>query len=521
VCAYPKELQEVAAYHGEFRPPNDWEHNSRRYIVRLVPPVPGLWTCFTHAPCVCNEIVSARNRVLGKVPLPTTAGLKELRAEMKAMARRAGHMVPWTDAHVLESFVGSRRARYVEALESLRVKPLCPADARIQSFVKAEKFNPGDKENPDPRMIQARSPRYNIAICRYLRPVEHHIYRLVDSAGVRMVAKGLNQRDRAQLLVDKFGMFADPVCFSIDCSRWDKHVSKKILEVEHSYYRKILPNHPEFDRLLDQQLVNRCRCAAGTKYVVNGGRMSGDINTALGNCLLMVMMARAAMKSLGVRSYQLLDDGDDCLVIVERGDFDLVREKLPEKYLAYGQELKIENIAYKVSEVLFCQSRVVFNGEYPIFVRDWRKVLSHACCGTKHWNVPEEVRPMLGLVGTCELALGAGVPILQAFAQALIRNSRGKIAKIVNLEAGLGYRIKNEYGQVVDLRGLTKARQITAESRVSFEDAFGVPIWEQEAIESILDRWTITTEVAKDVPTEWDYSWNDYRQLEVLLPELF
>lgn len=521
MCAWPKTLEPLAAHHGNIRPPESWEHNSKRHLIRIVPPIPGLWTCFTHAECTCNEIISAANRVLGEVPLPSVAGIKMMKSAARRLSERAGHFEPWTFEQVLQSFTADRRKRYQVAYDSLVRDPLDINDARISAFVKAEKINPLEKENPDPRMIQARDPRYNICIAKYLRPIEHFIYNMTDRWGYRLVAKGLNQADRASILKEKFLMFEDPVCFSIDASRWDKHVSMAVLKIEHAFYQSCLPNYPEFDRLLKWQQINQVRTSTGVKYKCFGGRMSGDINTALGNCLLMVIMVQAAMKLLGIK-YSLFDDGDDCLVLVESADFSVVESRLAGIFLEFGQELKIENIARDVRSVVFCQSKVVNNGINDIFVRDWRKVLSHACCGTRHWNDPFLVRPMLGLVGVCELALNAGVPILQEFALSLIRNSRGQIASLDKMAAtGLVYRVKNEYGTLEDAQKHAKERAVTLAAREAFEEAFDCPIWEQLEIEHRLKLWNITTTTATTVPDEWGLGWEDCRSDLAFIPDVF
>jgi len=522
VCAYPKDLEESAADHGEFRPPSSWVHNNRRHYVRIVPPVPGLWLSYTHSPCICNEIVSARNRVLGKTPEPSDYGIRLLRNESKRMAREIGHVVPWTLEQVLDSFTGARRTKYQQAYDSLLENPVHASDGRIQSFVKAEKFDPGEKVNPDPRMIQARHPRYNLMVAKYLRPTEHAIYNLVGADGLRQVAKGMNQYQRAECILDKFSLFKQPVCFSIDCSRWDKHVRPRVLDIEHGFYRALVGEHPEFNRLLSWQRRNRCRTAGGVKYVVNGGRMSGDINTALGNCFLAVAMVRAAMRHLGIVHYSIYDDGDDVLVFVEESDFDAVSKELQKIFLWFGQELKIENVARRPSDVVFCQSRLCHNGERPLMVRNWRKVLSQACCGTKHWNDANFVAPMLGLVGACELALGAGVPILQEFACALQRMAGGKIARFVNTDSGLVARLKAEFGPGWEKAVIAGApRPITTEARYAFAEAFQVPCWEQEAVEDILRSWKLDSFVASDSPVERDHTWEDRTALENILPQLF
>jgi len=466
-------------------------------------------------------MVSVHNRVVGKVPLPTARGILELKKERNRMAACFGHLVPWDLERTVESFTGARRARYQRAYESLLVDPLDTKDGRIQSFVKAEKFDPLVKENPDPRMIQARTPRYNLMIAKYLRPVEHIIYNLTGASGLRQVAKGMNARMRASVLVEKFSLFKRPVCISLDCSRFDKHIAPANLDIEHGFYQQLMPGFPELDRLLSWQKKNHCRCKNGVKYVVTGGRMSGDINTALGNVVIMILDIKASMRRLQLKRYEIFDDGDDGLLIIEEDDYQKVVENISAIFLDYGQELKIESVARDISDVVFCQSKIVHvNGE-PIFVRDWRKVLSHACCGTKHWNDPHLVRPMMGLVGSCELVLGAGVPIVQAFAEALLRNAGGVVANSLNVESGLEYRVKlelgsNWYDKILEKRSVV----VTDATRLSFERVWGVPIWEQLAIEKVLAGWVLESTEAVTVPQEWDHRWQDGRSLSVLPPLL-
>jgi len=298
-----------------------------------------------------------------------------------------GSIAPWSYDQVLAYFNSKLRKRYTDALDSLRTEPLSKRDARVSAFVKSEKFDPEAKVNPDPRMIQSRHPRYGVEVARYLKPIEKRLYHMKGPTKLRIIAKGLNQRQRAVLLQDKLALFDDPVIGSLDASRWDMHVAESMLKIEHQLYLACI-NDDFFRRLLKWQLKNKVRTSNGLKYTVRGRRMSGDFNTALGNCALMVMMVRAAMKRLGVRKWDILDDGDDCLCIMEAGDWERVSPLLPGVFLDYGQELKIENVARHITEVVFCQSRVVELPDGPVFVRNWRKVLSQTACGVKHWSDP-------------------------------------------------------------------------------------------------------------------------------------
>lgn len=515
MCAAPKDLQEVADRHGTVRPPRHVGCESRRRLVRIVPPIYGLWHCFTHNSCVCNDVISCVNRVVGKTPLPTQEGLQRLRATAKIISRKIGDLVPLTLEEALATFKGTKHKLYQRAYESLKVKPLSERDSVIKAFVKAEKFNPEDKENPDPRMIQARDPRYNLHLSRFLRPLEHKIYSL-QLGKSRAIAKGLNPKQRAELLWQKWTMFSDPVCVSLDCSRWDKHVSLEVLDIEHAVYQRAYPGNNELQQLLGWQRINKCVTQNKLRYKVVGGRMSGDMNTASGNCLLMFTMVVTSMKNLGVRKYQIIDDGDDVLVIVERSDLETLKEKLPNEFLSYGQELKLENITDKYEEVDFCQAKPTWNGTEFVFARNWRKVLSQSCCGTKHWNDSHMVPGMFGLLGDCELAQHAGIPILQAFAIRLRQLSGGARARMVHMDSSYQYRIGSWYRDT-DLSTI-QPKEITAFARYMFSKNWNVPVASQIEIERQIMAWTPDI-YYRDVPQEFlEGQWQQLTDPSIPLP---
>lgn len=302
VCAAPKTMEKPAALHGPIRPPHTVGCESHRRLVRIVPPIYGLWHCFTHTSCICNDTIACVNRVIGEVPAATARGVRMLRKALREVWRDRV-LTPLSLEGSLASFKGAKRRIYQRAYDSLRVEPLSRKDARIKAFVKAEKFNPKEKVNPDPRMIQARDPRYNLHLARFLRPLEHVVYGVRSPSGLPMIVKCMNPKQRAALILEKWRLFDNPVCVSLDCSRWDKHVGPDVLKVEHDFYRSWFPGDQDLDQLLRWQMVNECRTSNGLRYQVVGGRMSGDMNTALGNCTLMVGMAHAAMKQLRVKQY--------------------------------------------------------------------------------------------------------------------------------------------------------------------------------------------------------------------------
>jgi len=301
--------------------------------------------------------------------------------------------------------------------------------------------------------------------------------------------------------------FRNCVVYSLDGSRWDKHIADSILAIEHSVYRRMCPDL-WFCKLLSWQLTNHCHTQGGVYYFVRGNRMSGDMNTALGNCLLMVLMVSAAARHLGLSKWDLLDDGDDCLLFLEQDEEHCVTDRLVPVFLEFGQEVKLENRATVPERVVFCQTKLVWISGKPLMIRDWRKVLSQGCCGVRRWNVPKLVRSMLHAVGMCELALGPGVPILQEFALACIRNGDGKFPVGFADDEPIYMRMNREL-RAWGHHALTDAfaMPVTYANRESFSRTWGISPDDQISIELRLRQWTIHSVVSELVDAELDHNW--------------
>ncbi len=453
-------------------------------------------------------MVSATNRVLGVVPRPTKFGIKLLAKEARRFKCMLVPVDPMTDDEFLACYDGPKKARYVTAINSLINDPITIKDSHISAFIKAEKCDPGHKVNPDPRMIQARSPRYNYLLGRWLKPLEHQIYRkLRDGINSRMVMKGLNQRERAAAFVNKWAAFDDPVAIPLDGSRWDKHIWGEVLNIEHSIYLAAI-RCSVVALLLKWQRRNICKTRNLVFWIVWWRRMSGDVNTGLGNSVLMSLMLKAIFRTLGIKKWAAVVDGDDGVPVVERRDLVLVQKYLSKLFLDFGQEVKLETPTSDIQKVKFCQTQLVWVDEEPIMVRDWKRCLSHDTSGVKNWGDPNVSPALLKAVGMCNLALHAGMPILQAHALACIRNAGETKARfdILALEDAWA-RYKTELGHPAALT--TKAKAIKASTRLSFMHATGVSIEEQIDIESRLDSWQIDSFVPIDYRAERNSSWED------------
>lgn len=447
------------------------------------PPFDFIWQPVVHHDCVCNQFISIRNRVLAQVPTPSESGL----AALKRGARLVMRHLPHTEQQELDVFFkkygGMKRQRYEDALEAVYNNGLCRRDAGVTMFVKCERISPL-KNNPDPRAIQFRDPKYCVVLASYLKPMEDHLYALKVRhpllGSTRLIGKGLNQGQRASLLVRKFERFGNPVAVSLDASRFDQHVHSTVLAIEHSVYQHCNPD-PELARLLSWQLVNRVRTRSGYRYTCEGRRMSGDMNTALGNCVIMVSMVLAYMVPKKVQ-FDILDDGDDCLLILDKSSLSVIDDIIP-FFLQFGQELKVEHIAYAMEHVNWCQSRPVnIDGSY-MFVRDPVKVMSCSLISPK-WRSMDPLgrRAYLAGIGECLLAQCEGVPVLQSYALALLRNA-GDVAPTYDLSSGDYFRMK------LESKCKKRSRLISFDTRVSFFLSFGWDVAYQESLEEQLGAW--------------------------------
>jgi hypothetical protein len=296
-------------------------------------------------------------------------------------------------------------------------------------------------------------------------------------------------RERGQTLYTKWLRFSHPIAITIDCTRFDAHVDMRVLQIEHSIYTHMC-NDPYLAKLLTWQLYNKGSSKEGVKYSVVGRRMSGDMNTALGNCLLMILMVMTAFDGF-VGRWDMFDDGDDCLVIVEQSHRTDAINRILGVFPEFGHVVKIEKIAETFEHIEFCQSHPVHVNGKPTFIRNVDKILSTSLTGSKFNQDGKRRRDLVRTIGQCELALSRGVPVLQAYCECLLRSaSAGKLLDPTQLGES-SYRIRRELKTLnLTLQEVT-SEPITDATRLSFAQAFGIGIDEQIDIESKLNSTTI------------------------------
>lgn len=357
---------------------------------------------------------------------------------------------------------------------------LVARDFKVSLFVKFEQLK-SSKVNRAPRIIQFPSFKHILWFLRFIKPIESQFPTIHDFTGTTMFFKGMDLKRRAEAILAKWSCFDDPVVFCIDCTAFDANVLPCLLQVKHFFYRLII-NDETFHANMRKELKTKARSRLGLRVQYDGNVRSGSADTGCGNSVMMVIMIKHAMETLGIAKYAVADDGDDAHIYVERAYKTTMQTSLVAQFASYGHELKLEEVAESVHEIDFCQCRLVHTVAGPVMVRDPRKVLSHALC-TNKFVTPTAMKRFTRAVGECELSLNRGVPVLQSYALALLRNTPNvRPLPLWELEA-YRYRRWND--------SHLGPLYVSQEARASFAVSFGIPEQEQLRIEARLDQWVL------------------------------
>lgn len=372
-------------------------------------------------------------------------------------------------------YSGRKQIIYQKAYESLLTRGIARKDSYVSTFVKAEKVNFSAKGDPAPRVIQPRSPRYNLEVGRYLKLFECELAAgFRRSFGYNVILKGLNADSVAAALQRNWLEFDDPVAVGLDASRFDQHVSVEALEWEHSVYNGVFRS-PELAGLLRWQLRNRGFGRVGDSlatYIVDGCRMSGDINTGMGNCLLMSSIVLGYFESVGINA-RLANNGDDCVVICHRRDLPLL-SGIDDWFTEFGFKLKREPVVDVFERIEFCQTQPVLVGDAYRMVRNPWTAMSKDCVSLLPMNTLPQFETWRDAIGICGGELTRGVPVWQSF-YAHLTTGRSRSGGLENIyDSGMGRMA----------RGVRTDQSITQDSRYSFWLAFGIDPDLQVAMEN-------------------------------------
>lgn len=389
----------------------------------------------------------------------------------------------------VSTYTGRKGAMYSNALESLKAEPLTVRDSRTSTFLKAEKV-------PDkaPRVIQPRNTRFHIELGVFIKPIEHRIYHALDLMNEdEVVAKCLNLSQRGQLIARKWNSFRNPVAIGLDASRFDQHVSVDALEYCHRVYLDCYRTSDDKDRFAEILAMTLDNSGVGyakdgkIPYKIRGCRMSGDMDTALGNVLLMCSMLGALRKRCGLsnKSFKFINDGDDAVCFIEEKHLAVVLREIPRLFPGLGFTMKVEEPVRILERVEFCQTRPVLVGGDYLMVRKPQVAMAKDLTSILDISTAAMFSRWSRAVGECGASITGGVPVFQEFYHSMARTPKmfkGKRNTV--LEEMLHSYKYNLY------RGVNrKYEPVSAETRASFYLAFGIEPDAQTILEDRCKTW--------------------------------
>lgn len=410
---------------------------------------------------------------------------------------------------IVESYKGRKKITYQQASDSLSVSDVRPSDAYLKTFVKAEKIDFEKKLDPAPRVIQPRNPRYNLSLAVYLKPLEHVIYHAIDQLfGAKTVMKGLNAVEQGAAIREAWEAIVDPVGVDLDASRWDRHVSDVALHWEHDRYLAYFRGHhrDRLSQLLAWQYTNHCYAYLNDGYVkwsMRGRRASGDMNTAVGNVVLMTAMMWSWCRYAGIQNYRLINNGDDSVLIISRRDLHRM-ETIGTWFETMGFLMKVGEVVDRLERINFCQTQPVYDGERYIMCRDPRTVLAKDAHSLIPLDNETNVRGWLGSVGECGLALAGNLPVFNEYYSWMVKSGdkSSKVGAHPSMETGMAYLA----------HGLRpKYSEPTVEARVSFWRAWGMDGTDQRLLEQYYRKLPIQTCAPLHVPEGLRPEQTEYR----------
>lgn len=418
----------------------------------------------SHASCRCNEVVSLHNRhLIDRNYIHTnksyiSSGFKRLNKLIKFHVEREPYI------NIVNKFSGAKKRAYYNAMINLVNNGYQRKHAHVKMFIKPDRWPEDVIAEKAPRAIQFRSKEYNLELAAYLKPFEETAYEQILWNGTRVVAKGLNQKQRAELWMRKVDAYTEPYFICLDHSKFDSTVNETHLKGLHAIYRKVCGRGVQ--RFLKEQYHNVCWTKTGIKYTTRATRCSGDYDTGLGNTLINIACILECFSGI---KFDFMLDGDDAIIVTEKSNKNKINIK---NFESFGFETKLA-FTNKLSEVEFCQARLVKIIDGWVFVRNPLRAISNSSVIHKPYTYKQMAQYLAG-VGEAELSVSAGVPIMQQ--QALrLRSSSDQPTYT-----------EDDAWKISALGSEIKVKEIPIETRISFKEAWDIDESMQIVIEGEL-----------------------------------
>lgn len=324
-----------------------------KYRIPIKDQVKGRSTWFYYPPCSETSQAAYFNR---HKPVQLPEYDPQLNKKLGRHLRKFIHKInkPWTEDQYIDSITNTTKKKaYQEILNWMRKTG--KIISLVQPFTKIEKMQLSKYKAP--RMIQGRHFSFNIAYGKYIKPLEKMVSKYSKKSS-KYFGKGDYDTQAAKILemASKYNYYTE-----CDHTTFDAHVTVEHLKVTHQFYKQCYPTeyHHELTKLSKRTIRNTCISRTGDRYTVKGTRMSGDVDTGFGNCLINYAIIKDILEKMKIKG-EVIVNGDDSIIFTNT---EINQIEFEQHCRKYNMETKCNKSETNIHKVEFCRTKLIFNAE--------------------------------------------------------------------------------------------------------------------------------------------------------------
>lgn len=354
----------------------------------------------------------------------------------------------------------------------------------IKGFIKNESY----PEFKPPRCILARSDEYKIIVAPIIKMIEKIVFNSINSNGYCHFIKKIPVPERPKYILDNIGynegFVDDQYAFKrryliADYSSYESGFKREFMEkCEFIMYEFLVSqvDSKDFLEYLGALKNNNLVYMSCAKMKLVGRRMSGEMNTSLGNGFSNLMKLLHSFEKFNCQDVRVLVEGDDSLC-------SYIGPMLPQhEFESYGfivkmKYLTLPNLASFCGQIFDIESLTVIGDPIKI-------ILNFSWCNMAYSQSSDEV--CYGLLRARAMSIFyqfVGCPILQAFSLSMLQYV-SKYDIVID-------KTMDSYKKQILVAAMEKmpsVRQVEMTSRITMFDVFGITVSDQIRIEKYFEK---------------------------------
>lgn len=421
----------------------------------------------------------ACKRFIRQTPIPDPDMFREL-GEFVEEWLRSGELVPLAPDTNLDTRDWLRSAPYpkwrkdVLLMKWERVTHIFSKTyTLIKSFIKDEPY----PEFKHARPINSRADEFKAEIGPWFKAIEKELFKLPH------FIKKIPRHEWPEYILNRLQRTGVKY-IATDYTAFESHFTREVMtNIEfrlYKYMTQYLPNHQHFWKMLDTVIAGKNTCQfKWFKIECQATRMSGEMNTSLGNGFANFMLMSFMAKKVGCTDFVGVFEGDDGLCSMTG------TPPTAEDFAKCGFTIKLE-VHQLIETASFCG--VVFSPEDRRTLCDPIDVLmDFGWTGSRYAEAkPQRLLELLKAKSLSLLYQYPGCPVVSSLAQYGLRITKGvRVGRVLN---SLN---QWEREQLIDaLRYRAVAVPVGLSSRFVVQEKYGLRVEHQLEIEAYLDSLT-------------------------------